>query len=113
MHAVTVEFDFVVRGVAVRRRVDQLCELRRDPFRQGGRFGALPARYAASHDGGMGCLSGGRMRLLEVLDFADMLGRMGELEGDALTVPTGRETPAFDRRDLVRHVGVRGSWVMV
>ena len=36
MHAVAVEFDFVEPGVALRRRVDQLGELRRDPFRQGG-----------------------------------------------------------------------------
>src|ERR1700750_2103549 len=34
MHAVAVEFDFVQPGVAVRRGVDQLRELRRDPFRQ-------------------------------------------------------------------------------
>ena len=33
MHAVAVEFDFVEPGVAFRRRVDQLCELRRDPSR--------------------------------------------------------------------------------
>ena len=43
MHAVAVEFDFMQPVVAFRRRVDQLSELRRDPFRQRGR-GAAPAR---------------------------------------------------------------------
>jgi hypothetical protein len=34
MHAVAVELDFVQPLVAFPRRVDQLGELRRDPFRQ-------------------------------------------------------------------------------
>jgi hypothetical protein len=37
MHAIAVEFDFVQPSVAFRRRVDELGELRRDPFRQSGR----------------------------------------------------------------------------
>jgi hypothetical protein len=52
-------------------------------------------------------LPGRRMRLLEMVDLADMLRRMGKLETDALAVPAGRETPAFNHGDLVGHVGVR------
>jgi len=63
MHAVAVEFDLVQPGVAVRRRVDQLRELRRDPFRQRDRIGARPV-YRARHDGGIRRLTGPRMRLL-------------------------------------------------
>jgi hypothetical protein len=51
MHAVAVELDFVQPLIAFRRRVDQLRELRRDPFRQSGRAGARRARYGARHDG--------------------------------------------------------------
>jgi hypothetical protein len=40
MHAVAVIFDFVEPLVAVRRRIDQLRELRQDPLRQSGRAGA-------------------------------------------------------------------------
>jgi hypothetical protein len=40
VHAVAVIFDFVEPLIAVRRRVDQLRELRQDPFRQSGRVGA-------------------------------------------------------------------------
>ena len=36
MHAVAVVFDFMQPLVAVRRRVDQLGELRPDPLRQRG-----------------------------------------------------------------------------
>ena len=36
MHAVAVEFDFVQPLIALRRRVDELRELRRDPVRQSG-----------------------------------------------------------------------------
>jgi hypothetical protein len=46
------------------------------------------------------------MRLLELIDFADMLGRMRELEGDTLAMPAGWKAPALDHGDLVRHVGV-------
>jgi hypothetical protein len=50
MHAVAVEFDFMQPGVAVRRRVDQLCELRRDPLREGGRSAAAGG-YRTRHAG--------------------------------------------------------------
>jgi hypothetical protein len=73
MHAVAVELDFVQPLAAFRRRVDQLCELRRDPFRQRGRVGA-PPRYGAGHGGEKERLPGRRMRLLELVDLADMLG---------------------------------------
>jgi hypothetical protein len=43
-----------------------------------------------------------------MIDLADMPGRMGELEADALAMPAGRKAPALDHRDLVRHVGMRG-----
>jgi hypothetical protein len=75
MHAVAVEFDFVQPGVAFRRRVDQLRELRRDPLRQGG--GAW-TRYRPRHAGSGNDLLRRRMRLLEVIDLADMLGGMRE-----------------------------------
>src|SRR5205823_5863161 len=86
MHAVAVEFDFVQPLVALRRRIDQLRELRRDPLRQGGRLGAPPPRYDARHGGDVERLAGWRMRLLEVVDLADMLRRMAELEADALAM---------------------------
>jgi hypothetical protein len=35
------------------------------------------------------------MHLLEVVDLADMLRRMGEFEADALAMPACRETPAL------------------
>jgi hypothetical protein len=95
---------FVQPLVAVRRGVDQLRELRRDPRRQRRRIG-LPARYAARHKSGIR-LSGRRMRLLEMVDLADMLRRMGELEGYSLAMPAGRKAAASDNRDLMRHVGV-------
>lgn len=78
----------------IRRRVDQLRKLRRDPLRQRGRLGAPPARYGARHDGAIEGLPGLRMRLLEVIDLADMLGRVGQLEADALAMPAGREAAA-------------------
>jgi hypothetical protein len=46
------------------------------------------------------------MRLLEMVDLADMLRRTGEFEADAFSMPAGRKAAAFDHRDLVRHVGV-------
>jgi hypothetical protein len=36
MHAVAVELDFVQPRIAFRRRVDELGQLRPDPFRQSG-----------------------------------------------------------------------------
>ena len=47
------------------------------------------------------------MRLLEMVDLADMPGRVGELEADALAMAAGRETPALDHCDRVRHVRMR------
>jgi hypothetical protein len=41
-----------------------------------------------------------------MVDLSDMLGRMGELEADALAMPAGWKPPTFDHRDLVRHVGM-------
>jgi hypothetical protein len=61
MHAIAVEFDFVEPLIAVRRRVDQLGELRRDPFGQSGRD-AAPARYRPRHAGNK--LRRRRMRLV-------------------------------------------------
>jgi hypothetical protein len=46
-----------------------------------------------------------RVRFLGVINFADMLHRMRELETDALPMPAGRKAPAHG--DLVRHVGMR------
>jgi hypothetical protein len=50
MHAVAVELDFVQPVVAVRRRVDQLGELRHDPFWQSGP-GAAATGYRRRHAG--------------------------------------------------------------
>ena len=49
VHAVAVEFDLVQPLIAFRRRVDQLGELRRHPFRQGRRV--RTARYRPRHAG--------------------------------------------------------------
>jgi hypothetical protein len=109
VHAVAVVFDFMQPLVAFRRHIDQLRELRPYPLRQRGRLAAPRARYAARHRGAVEKLScRRRMRLLEVIDFADMLSRMGELEADAFAMPAGRKAPAFDNRHFVRHVGMRG-----
>ena len=51
MHAIAVIFDFVQPLIAVGRGLDQLRELRRDPFRHRGRISAPPARYGARHLG--------------------------------------------------------------
>ena len=75
MHAVAVIFDFVQPVVAFRRGVDQLGQLWPDPLRQRDRLAAPPARYAERHDGSKKRLPGRSMRLLEVIDFAGMLGR--------------------------------------
>src|SRR5271165_1527106 len=48
-----------------------------------------------------------RMRLLEIVDLADMLRRTGELETDDLAMPAGPKLATLDHRDLMRHVGVR------
>jgi hypothetical protein len=41
-----------------------------------------------------------------MVDLADMLGCMGELEADALAMPAGWKAPALDYGHLVRHVGM-------
>jgi len=43
IHAVAVEFDFMQPLIAIRRRIDQLGELRPDPLRQSSRTGARAA----------------------------------------------------------------------
>jgi hypothetical protein len=48
MHAVAVEFDFVQPLGPVRRRVDELPQLRPDPLRQ---TGAIAPRYRPRHAG--------------------------------------------------------------
>src|SRR5437016_3150648 len=65
-------------------------------------------RYRPRHAGGRKKLLRRRMRLLEMVDLADMLRCMGELKADALAMSAGRKAPALDHRDLVRHVGMRG-----
>src|SRR5437899_6884988 len=47
------------------------------------------------------------MRLFEMIDLADMPGRMGEREAYPLAMAAGRKAAALDYRDLVRHVGIR------
>src|ERR1700751_4353092 len=91
----------------------QPSPLRPYPWRQGGCLDASPARYTARHGGRRDWLPDRRMRLLEMVDLADMLGRMGDLERDALAMPAGRAAPTLDHRHLVRHSRMRGSWVMV
>jgi len=39
-------------------------------------------------------------------DVADVMSRVDQLEADALTAATGRESAAFDDRHLMRHVRV-------
>src|SRR5690349_8769968 len=85
----------------------QLRKLRRDPYRQPGGLGAPPPRYRARHDWGLKRLPGWRMRLLEMVDLANMPSRKRELEADALALPAARKPPALDHRHLVRHVSVR------
>jgi len=81
MHAVAVEFDFMQPLIAFRRGVDQLGQLRRDRLRQSGR--ARETRHRPRHAGSGNRLLSRRMRLLEVVDLADVLGGMGEFESDA------------------------------
>ena len=56
---------------------------------------------------------GWRMRLLKVIDFVDMLGRVRELETDALAMPAGRKAPALDHGDPCGMPACLGSWVIV
>jgi hypothetical protein len=53
------------------------------------------------------------MRLLEVIDLADMLGGVRELEADALAVPAGRKAPALITVTSCGMSACAGSWVMV
>jgi hypothetical protein len=48
-----------------------------------------------------------------MLDFRDMLCRMSELKTDPFAMSAGRKSPTLDYGDLVRHVGVHRSWVIV
>ena len=49
------------------------------------------------------------MRLLEMIDLADMPGGMGKFKGDARAMPASRKvTTALDDGDLMRHVRVHG-----
>jgi hypothetical protein len=43
-----------------------------------------------------------------MVDFANMLCGVNQLEADALAMAARREKPVLDDRDLVRHVGVLG-----
>jgi len=72
VHAVAVEFDLVQPLIAFRRFVDELGQLRRNPFRRSRR--AWTARYRPRHAGGGSGSLRRRMRLLEMIDLADMLG---------------------------------------
>jgi hypothetical protein len=110
VHTVALIFDFVQPLVASQRGVDQLRELRRDPFRQRRRVGA-PARYAGRHESRIR-LSGRRMLFLEMVDLADMLRRMGELEGYSLAMPAGRKAATSDNRDLMQYVGVHRDEIL-
>jgi hypothetical protein len=62
VHAVAVELDFVQPLRPVRRRVDELGQLRPDPFRQSG-SGAAPACYRPRHAGSANSLLRRRMGL--------------------------------------------------
>jgi hypothetical protein len=68
MHAVAIVFDFMQPTGPVRRRVDELGELRPYPFRQRGR-GDAPACYRPRHAG-----SGERCRRMRLLDCCLSVG---------------------------------------
>lgn len=54
-------------------------------------------------------LSRGAGRILaEMVYLADVLGRVYQLESNALAMPASRETPALDHRDLVLDALVAG-----
>lgn len=53
------------------------------------------------------------MPLFKMLDFGDVLCRMSEMKSDILAVPACRETSAFDNGNLLWHVGVTGSRVII
>src|SRR3954471_23505657 len=43
---------------------------------------------------------------MQMLDLADVLRRVHQLEADPFAMTACREAPALDDRDLMRHVGV-------
>jgi hypothetical protein len=100
MHAVAVEFDFMQPGVAVRRRVDQLRELRTDPWWERGRVGAPTARYGVRHSGSKKPLPGRRMRLLETTISATMVLPMPSL--CCSSAQHGRRTSGSKQHDQCR-----------
>lgn len=67
----------------------------------------MAPRYRPRHAGSGKGLLRRRMRLLEMIDLADMLRRVAELETDALAMRASWKAPAFEYGHLVRHVGVR------
>jgi len=62
-------------------------------------------RAAPAH---LACRCRALLSIVQVINLADVLGSMHQLEADALAVTTGREPPALDDRHLVRHVGMLG-----
>jgi hypothetical protein len=91
MYPVAIIFDFVEPLVAVRRRLDQLRQLRRDEFRQTGRAGAREERYGTRHVG-IGLLHRG-MRRFENDRSQTFLGGMGKLEAPAFAIPIAPRAP--------------------
>jgi len=84
------------------RRGRRRVERRTDPraaLRQARRT-CLPCRYRAL------------LRLVQVIDFANVLGGVHQLEADALAMTASREPPALNDRHLVRHVGMLGVMVI-
>jgi hypothetical protein len=59
VHTVAVELDFVEPIVAFRHRLDQLRELRRDPFRQNGASTAAAGYRSRGAGGGKGANAAG------------------------------------------------------
>jgi hypothetical protein len=53
------------------------------------------------------------VRLFEVIDLADMLGRMREFKADALATPAGRKALAPDTVASCGMSACAGSWVIV
>jgi hypothetical protein len=100
VHAVAVELDLVQPLVAFRRRVDELGQLRRDPLRQGRRV--WTPRYRPRHAGGGNGLLRRRIRLVEMIDLADMLGMIPLPRSWSHSSSRSRLPPARSRR---------GNWI--
>jgi hypothetical protein len=100
VHAVAVELDLVQPLVAFRRRVDELGQLRRDPLRQGRRV--WTPRYRPHHAGGGNGLLRRRIRLVEMIDLADMLGMIPLPRSWSHSSSRSRLPPARSRR---------GNWI--